>query len=192
MELYSFDDAYLTRLRSGDAIVQQHFVSYFSQLLLIKLRARALRQDVIDDVRQETFARVLAVLKRPDGIKDPDRLGAFVNTVCNNVLLELYRSSSRNEGLDDHPEPTDKAIDLDGALVSEEDSRRVKQVLAALPEKDQKLLRAVFLEERDKDQICRDLGVDRDYLRVLLHRAKAQFRSYYEKGKRRESKAISR
>lgn len=184
MELYSFDDAYLSRLRAGDAVVQQHFVAYFSQLLLIKLRARALRQDVIDDVRQETFARVLTVLKRPDGIRAAERLGAFVNSVCNNVLLEQYRSSSRSEGLDDHPEPPDTAIDLDGALVSEEDSRRVKQVLAALPEKDRKLLRAVFLEERDKDQICRELGVDRGYLRVLLHRAKSQFRAYYEKGKR--------
>jgi RNA polymerase sigma-70 factor (ECF subfamily) len=183
VELYSFDDAYLSRLRAGDAVVQQHFVSYFGQLLLIKLRARALRQDVIEDIRQETFARVLAAIRRPDGIRAPDRLGAFVNTVCNNVLLEQYRASSRSEGLDDCPEPPDMAIDLDGALVSAEACRSVKQVLAALPEKDRKLLQAVFLEEQDKDQICRELGVDRDYLRVLLHRAKAQFRSQYEKSR---------
>ena len=34
----------------------------------------------------------------------------------------------------------------------------------------------MFFEGRDKDQICRDLEVDRDYLRVLLHRAKNHFR----------------
>jgi RNA polymerase sigma-70 factor (ECF subfamily) len=42
-------------------------------------------------------------------------------------------------------------------------------------------LRAVFLEERDKDEVCTELGVDRDYLRVLLHRAKASFRAVYSK-----------
>jgi len=41
------------------------------------------------------------------------------------------------------------------------------------------LLRAIFLEEQDKDAVCRDFGVDRDYLRVLLHRAKLSFKSLY-------------
>ena len=39
----------------------------------------------------------------------------------------------------------------------------------------------VGLEERDKDQVCIDFGVDRDYLRVLLHRAKQSFKSLYLK-----------
>jgi RNA polymerase sigma-70 factor (ECF subfamily) len=40
-------------------------------------------------------------------------------------------------------------------------------------------LREIFLEEKDKDEVCRDFGVDRDYLRVLLHRAKQSFKSLY-------------
>jgi RNA polymerase sigma-70 factor (ECF subfamily) len=39
----------------------------------------------------------------------------------------------------------------------------------------------VFLEERDKDEVCRDFGVDRNYLRVLLHRAKQTFKYHYMK-----------
>jgi RNA polymerase sigma-70 factor, ECF subfamily len=42
-------------------------------------------------------------------------------------------------------------------------------------------LREVFLEERDKDEVCRDYGVDREYLRVLLHRAKQSFKAGYLK-----------
>ena len=48
--------------------------------------------------------------------------------------------------------------------------------LYALPPKERELLNWLFFEGRDKDQICRDLEVDRDYLRVLLHRAKNHFR----------------
>jgi len=46
--------------------------------------------------------------------------------------------------------------------------------------RDRDLLHAIFLEEKGKDEICRDFGVDREYLRVLLHRAKERFRSSFK------------
>jgi RNA polymerase sigma-70 factor, ECF subfamily len=48
-------------------------------------------------------------------------------------------------------------------------------------QRDRELLRAIFLEEGDKDEVCRRFGVDRDYLRVRLHRAKERFRLLYQK-----------
>jgi RNA polymerase sigma-70 factor (ECF subfamily) len=55
----------------------------------------------------------------------------------------------------------------------------VRRVIDEMSEKDRRLLKEVFLDERDKDQVCSDYGVDRNYLRVLLHRAKQNFRSLY-------------
>jgi RNA polymerase sigma-70 factor (ECF subfamily) len=49
-----------------------------------------------------------------------------------------------------------------------------------MKERDRDLLRAIFLEEKDKNEICREFGVDREYLRVLLHRAKGRFRSTFD------------
>jgi len=57
----------------------------------------------------------------------------------------------------------------------------VRRVLRQLPAKDKRLLRALFLEEKEKDEICREFGVDRDYFRVLLHRAKESFKVMYQK-----------
>ena len=51
--------------------------------------------------------------------------------------------------------------------------------LATLPAKERQLLEWLFFEERDKDEICRTLGIDRNYLRVLLHRAKQRFKAEY-------------
>jgi RNA polymerase sigma-70 factor (ECF subfamily) len=51
--------------------------------------------------------------------------------------------------------------------------------LAKLSGKDRNILHAVFFEQRDKDEVCRELGVSREYLRVLLHRAKQQFVAEY-------------
>jgi len=99
-----------------------------------------------------------------------------VNSVCNNILLEHYRGSGRERSIEDAQEPEDTKIDLNRALVSEEAQRLVREILSQISDRDQMILRALFIEEKSKDQICRQLSVDRDYLRVLLHRAKAQFR----------------
>lgn len=182
MELFQFDKAYVDRLREGDPVTEEHFVAYFQQLLRIKLRARYLDADVVSDLQQETFIRVFAALRRESGIRQPERIGAFVNSICNNVLLEHYRSSSKNQPMDDsHLELPDKAIDLDGMLVTKQTIAQVQKILAAMPVKDRELLRAIFLEEKEKDQICQEAAVDRDYLRVLLHRAKGKFKELYMK-----------
>jgi len=177
LELYAFDEAYLGRLREGDPSTESHFVAYFSQLLQLKLRARYLPPEVVDDLRQETFTRVIRSLRSDSGIRQPDRLGAFVNSVCNNVLLEHYRSGSKNIPLDPvHSDIQDKVLNLEKLAIAGETQARVQKLLALLPSRDQDILRAIFLEERDKDEVCKRFGVTRDYLRVLIHRAKEKFR----------------
>src|ERR1700722_16829919 len=103
LQFQSFDESYLSRLRSGDFRTQENFSSYFSALIKIKLGARLKSPEAIEDVRQETFARFFLALR--DGkILQPDRLGSFVNSICNNVLLEHYRSAARNTPLDEGEE----------------------------------------------------------------------------------------
>jgi RNA polymerase sigma-70 factor (ECF subfamily) len=104
-----------------------------------------------------------------------------VISVCNNILRESYRSRARIKPLDDlQRDPTDQSLAPDGMLLAEETKMQVQRVLAKLPAKDQKILRAVFFEQRDKNEVCMELGVSRDYLRVLLHRAKQQFVAEYK------------
>jgi RNA polymerase sigma-70 factor (ECF subfamily) len=184
LQFHSFDEAYVERLRVGDSCTQEHFGAYFSALIQVKLRSRLRSREAIEDVRQETFARFYVAL-REGKILHPERLGSFVNSVCNNVLLEHYRATARHSSLDDdnndEKELPAQAMDLLGALVAKETEKKVREILEQLPERDRRLLREVFLEERDKDEVCRGFGVDREYLRVLLHRAKQSFKSLYKK-----------
>jgi RNA polymerase sigma-70 factor (ECF subfamily) len=181
VELFAFTREYVERLREGDPSTELHFVTYFDQLLRIKLRARMLASETVEDLRQETYIRVLVTLRK-DGIRQPERFGAFVNSTCNFVLHEFYRASSRTSPWDDsYLEVPDHAVNIEGMLVTKQMKDRVRQVIEELPKKDRELLRAFFLEEKDKDEVCRQFGVDRDYLRVLLHRAKDKFKVLYEK-----------
>ena len=167
-------------------------MSYFSQLIQLKLRSRLNSPEAIEDVRQEIFARVFTVLRTDAGIRQADRLGPFVNSVCNNVLLEYYRSSSRTTPLDDEDDDAeipDKKSDVLGEVMTRQTTQIVRAILDDLSERDRRLIKEVFLDERDKDDVCKDFGVDRNYLRVLLHRAKQAFRDQYvsntEKQRRR-------
>jgi RNA polymerase sigma-70 factor (ECF subfamily) len=179
----TFDASYVSKLRAGDAPTEQHFITYFSELILLKLRPRLRRPEQIEDVKQETFSRTLSLIRSEGGLRHAERLGPLVNSICNNVLMEQYRSSGRVEALEDEAaeqlvETRPNALSL---VISDDTRKLVRRVLDDLTERDRGLLRAVFLEERDKDEVCTELGVDRDYLRVLLHRAKSSFRVAYSK-----------
>ena len=52
----------------------------------------------------------------------------------------------------------------------------MRNLMNGMTPKDRFLICAIFLDERDKDEVCREQGVRRDYMRVLLHRAKKRFR----------------
>jgi RNA polymerase sigma-70 factor (ECF subfamily) len=172
----SFDADYVQRLINSDGETEHAFVAYFGELLSIKLRSRLRSPDLIQDVTQETFLRVLRTL-RQSGIESPEALGSFVNSVCNNVLFEVYRTQNRSaDPLEDRASGDTAA---DDTIVEEEERNQVRTVLSELPEKDRKLLRWLFFEERDKGEVCRVLQVDREYLRVLVHRAKQRFRTDY-------------
>jgi len=185
VEFFTFSQAYVERLREGDPSTEQHFVAYFEQLLRIKLRSRRIPPDKVEDLQQETFIRVIGVVRKDGGVRQPERFGAFVNSICNNILLEYYRSSAKSQPMEDaHQDIPDKTLDLEGMLVTKQSGEQVRRILDGMPKRDRALLRAIFLEDKEKDMICRELGVDREYLRVLVHRAKDKFKALYEKGQR--------
>jgi RNA polymerase sigma-70 factor, ECF subfamily len=182
LQFAEFDTAYLERLQARDSGTEAHFVAYFSELIRLKLRSRLSSKEAIEDARQDTFLRVLALIRSDGGLRQPDRLGALVNSVCNNVLREYYRSKAKRETpMDDEVEsvfvdPQPSAL---SAIELKETQRLVRQTLSEMGERDRGLLRCVMLEDRDKGEICAEFGVTREHLRVLVHRAKQSFKSYY-------------
>jgi RNA polymerase sigma-70 factor (ECF subfamily) len=182
LDLHQFNESYLQSLRTQDSMTEAHFVSYFGRILQNKLRRHLTCPEHIKDVQQETLLRAWAAVRAQGGVRQPERFGAFVSSVCNNILRELYRSRSRVRALDDMQiDPTDDSRGPDAMVQAAETKKLVQKVLAHLGQKDRKLLQEVFFEERDKDEVCRELGVSRDYLRVLLHRARQQFMAEYER-----------
>jgi RNA polymerase sigma-70 factor (ECF subfamily) len=181
---HPFDGLYLERLRTGDPETERHFFAYFSDLIRIKVRGRGMAASV-DDIRQETFVRVLRTVRTAGGLRDPGALGAFVNSVCGNVILETGRTRKVTgaDPQDEAGEPPDTATpNAEAQFIIEERKFAVRGAIEALEPRDRELLAALFLEEQDRDRVCERMGVTRDYLRVLVHRAKLEFKARYLAG----------
>jgi RNA polymerase sigma-70 factor (ECF subfamily) len=93
------------------------------------------------------------------------------------VVLEYLRGKSKPEHWYERvEEPRDPGACVEWELVNEEQGRQMRSLIKGMRSKDRSLICAIFLDERDKDEVCREQGVGRAYLRVLLYRAKKRFR----------------
>jgi RNA polymerase sigma factor (sigma-70 family) len=175
VETYAFDQAYVERLARADTETTNHFVHYFYKILVCKLRAKMNSQ--AEDVAQETMYRVLVYVKKNGGIDHPERLGAFVRAVSEHVLQESFRQGNRFQQVPENtPEPVEAAMDAEKNCITRQRKEMIRAALGQLKKSDQELLQKVFLLEQDKDAICAELKIDRNYLRVQVHRALGRFR----------------
>lgn len=177
LERHVFDREYIELLSKGNEETERHFTQYFGDLLFIKLRGRLRSPQLAEDARQETLLRVLTRLRSGGSIEFPERLGAFVNSVCENVLSEFFRAEGRFAAQPEHAlEPADTRATAESEFITGERKNLVRTALGKLAEADRHLLRRVFLEEGDKDEIAAEFRITREYLRVRIHRAVARLR----------------
>jgi RNA polymerase sigma-70 factor (ECF subfamily) len=177
MDFFSFDDEYIRRLRDGHRATVEHYYQYFEFFLKQRLRGRVPFDD-IQDIIGDVHYRVWKYLHSGKEIREPERFGAFVFGFSDNIVYERRREHPTEVLVDVHAyggkAPEDEAV-------TAEEKDQIGVVLASLDPADAKLLREVFLHEGDKDDVCKKLGVTRDYLRVLVHRAIKKFREAYQK-----------
>ncbi len=130
----------------------------------------------VDDLVQETLARFLRAEQKQQ-IRNTEEFGAFVNGVCRNVILEYRRRVKREPMVDpDIPIP-DAGIRPDAEIFEMRDA--IDNGLKELAERDRVILRSLYLEGKEKEEICREWGMSDAQFRVVLFRAKERFRRVY-------------
>jgi RNA polymerase sigma factor (sigma-70 family) len=131
----------------------------------------------VDDVIQETFARLLRA-ERDGAIRNADTWAAFAVATCNNVIHE-YRRNLWREAPGEAAAPEPRSSSHFAAI---EAGDLVESVISQLSARDRQILRAFYLEERTVDQICAEIGITQAHFRVALFRAKERFRKMLESG----------
>lgn len=178
MDRFTFDDLYVRRLKEHDRETGDHFVEYFSPLLLAKLRGRLPAQDV-EDVRQDVLLRALNKL---GDLRESCKLPAFVLGICDNILREQYHKVSRTEPLDEWHLLIVGKWDIERDFLRNEAAAAVRQVLSEMRKpREAEILRAIYLNDEDREEVCRRYNVSAKNLRVLLHRAKKKFEAAFRR-----------
>lgn len=133
----------------------------------------------VEDLVQETLVRFLRFAQE-ERIRNPANVGAFLNGVCNNVILEYRRRLWRDDpGV---REVREEGYAAPNELELMEVRTAIEAGLAQLADRDHAILRYLYLEDRSRDEICQALGITDAQFRVALFRAKDRFRKIYREG----------
>ena len=134
-ETFDFDKAFVQRMRMlyGDALSEFLFPHLGEKLRRNKVFASIFSPDEVQNFAEEVFRRFATVLRREGGTDHPDRFGALANSVCNDVLLDYYRSSAETYSSDSYVDSEGQEFHVMGELrltrKQLEDLRRRKESL---------------------------------------------------------------
>ena len=130
----------------------------------------------VDDLVQESLARFIRAEQRQQ-IRNTEEFGAFLNGVCRNVILEYRRRMKREPALDPDTPIPERGVRPDADILEMRDA--IDNGLRELADRDRTILRALYLEGKEKDEICREWNMSDAQFRVVLFRAKERFRRAY-------------
>lgn len=126
-----------------------------------------------DDVAQETMRRVVDAL-REGRVRQMEALPAFVFQTALHICLQQHRSKEREAralvrlaGAPDVTAPRDALA----SLISDERRAVIHRGLRGLRDEDRDLLRMLYFEDLEPEEIARRLGLTAGALRVRKHRA---------------------
>jgi RNA polymerase sigma-70 factor (ECF subfamily) len=171
--------ALATAIGRGDRTAEAAlYTRYYRQTLFI-LERKTGDPELAKDLCQEAFCIVLERL-RSNPLADPDKLPVFLHSTAVNLYIADVRKSDRRKTF------TDQAL-LDGvadgtqnqyrALLRERSGEAVRRLIDAMEStRDRMLLYQYYIEEKDKDQVCAELGLTHRHFDKVLFRAKQRFK----------------
>lgn len=148
------------------------------QLLRRKIRDEHLAEDLLNQAVMVTLEHL-----QSGRIGNPDLIGGYVFQVAMN-LLRNHRRKHAERG--DRRAAPDTIDDLPAAAAGDEHTHgliaaKVQEMLRALPtQRDQIIVKRFYLDEDEKADICRDLGLSPLHFDKVIFRARQRMRELLE------------
>jgi RNA polymerase sigma-70 factor (ECF subfamily) len=177
-ETVSPGGALVRRIIAGDRAAETELFSRYARGVRVIVSRGSSDRAVVDDLCQETFGIALEKIRRGD-IRDPERLSGFIASLARNIVIEHFRRAGRRAGpVAAETDPAPSPLEV---LVARERDAAVRAVLAELgSDRDRQILLRFYVNEDNKAQICRDLGLSSLHFNRVLFRARERYRAIYE------------
>ena len=177
------DSDLVSSVEQGDKLGESAlYEKYSDRLYFLALSELHSREDA-EDVRAETFLRVLLAL-RQGKLRKADSLSSFIVGIALNVIRESRRHKFGTEPLGDNELEIAGEASPEDAFLDQEVKNSIEQAARQLKPREREFLRLYYYEELPKEEIARILGIKEERLRLIKSRALQRFREIYKKLKR--------
>lgn len=153
--------------RSTDEIVRERLVMRRDEMMRYFRRRLRSREDAEDALQDASLKAIRSAMN----LRSPERADAWLGSVMRSTLVDRYRLSSARRRAEEafaRDPVAGEATDKD----PEPHCHCVFAALSALRPDQAKLIRCVDLDERPRNEVANDLGVNVNALGVRLHRAR--------------------
>jgi RNA polymerase sigma-70 factor (ECF subfamily) len=170
----------VARIAGGDRTAESEFVRRFERGVRALVRRHCRPGDpIVDDLVQDVLTGVIERL-RTGAIRDSGALAGYVQAAAVYATTAEYRrrrptqSDATIENLADSDTPTAR-------LEATQMSTMLRTLLAEMPvARDREILARFYLDEQDKDDVCRVLDIDPAHFHRVVFRARERFRTLLE------------
>lgn len=168
-----------TAIYKGDKGAEAALFKRYYQPTLFILERRTGDSEQAQDICQEAICIMIERL-RHQPLTEPDKLGAFLHSIALNLFIAEKRKAKRRKTHNDQqlmPRVVDPAQNQLHMLLKQKACAAVRLLIAAMHnDRDRRLLHGYFIEERDKEELCLELGLSERHFDRVLFRAKQRFK----------------
>ena len=173
------DSDLVVGVEQGDKFAEdQIYRKYSDRLYFLALSELHSREDA-EDVRSETFIRVIQAV-RQGKLRKPEALGSFVVGIALNVIRELRRQRFGVESLEDNDLNVPVEASPEKAFLDQEVSSSIAETVKHLKPREREFLRMYYYEELPLPTIAAALGIKLERLRLIKSRTLQRFRKIYQ------------
>ncbi|WP_020395650.1 RNA polymerase sigma factor [Thiolinea disciformis] len=171
----------IARVLTGDRAAFAPLVDQYQGSLFAYLGRMGFSQAQAEELAQETFIRVWQHL----GDYDPKRaqFSTWLFTIAHRLALNEWDKRHHQYELamgDDTPEAISSTLSPAEQLSTQQQQQRLQQALTRLNLADRSALALAYVQGLDLKTIAELEGCSESALKVRLHRAKQQLRTYLE------------
>jgi len=168
------DELTLARARAGDDAARAALVDrYQRRLYALVARLMATRPELIDDLAQESFLKVLRALPQFDP-RGPARLSTWILTVATRTCLDVLKA--RRPATEEIPASLAAPSNPEQETAQRQMGRRVQAAMARLPEEMRAVVILRAYHDLDYDEIAAALGLELGTVKSRLGRARVALR----------------
>jgi RNA polymerase sigma-70 factor (ECF subfamily) len=170
----------VARIAGGERGAETEFVRRFERGVRVLVRRHCRPGDpIVDDLVQDVLSGVIERL-RAGAIRDASALPGYVQAAAvyaTNAEYRQRRPTINVAAIEELPDNESPPAHLDAEQVS----TALRALLAEMPvARDREILTRFYLQEEDRDSVCRALDIDPGHFHRVTFRARERFRALLE------------